>query len=89
MDNKPHITMNLYSVYDIKAGQFAKPWMAGRHDEALRAFANASRDEKSGFNANPEDYQLFHIGSLDLSFGLLEAVQPSPVYLATASDYKN
>jgi len=78
---------NCYSVYDIKARVYGKIYLQGRHEEAIRSFANACKQDGSNLKANPEDYNLHYLGTFNQETGNLVPVTPAPLHLAHATDY--
>lgn len=71
----------LYSFYDCKALSFSQPFCIINDYEAIRAFYSLCSDPESKMCVYPEDYQLFHLGTLDDTSG--ELTPSIPTKLAT------
>lgn len=59
----------VFTVYDSKAEIYLKPFHMNSRGEAVRAFGDASLDEKTQIAKHPEDFTLFEIGEFDDSNG--------------------
>lgn len=77
--------MNVYTVYDLKACAYSRPWYSLSHSAAMREFGDAVNDPQAPFGKHPEDYQLVCVGSWDDVDGLLEPSAHVP--LAKATDF--
>jgi len=62
---------SLYSVLDLRSAIFANPFISVNDMTALRDFGNAVNDPSTTLSKNPEDYQLFKIGSFDDTLGVI------------------
>lgn len=58
------MTLNIYSVFDNKAGIYARPFFARDDAEAIRAFAYNGKTDNF-MKSNLADYDLFKLGSFD------------------------
>lgn len=67
--------MEIFSIFDIKAEMYSRPYFALTHGEAIRTFVDAVNTGDSPYNRHPDDYTLFHVGSFDDSLGELVASQ--------------
>jgi len=76
--------LNVYSVRDSKADTYNKPFCVSTHGEAIRSFHAACKQSGSMLNENPEDFNLYHIGTFDQATGELETV--APLHMASALD---
>jgi hypothetical protein len=77
------MTQEVYSIKDIKAVLFSQPYLSQNDYTAQRSFAQSIKQNES-INANPEDFQLVHIGQFNALTG---EIIPKPIKaLATASD---
>ena len=56
---------NMYTVRDSKAEAFFQPFFSPNEDTATRALAIEMAQPNSNLAANPQDYDLFHIGEFD------------------------
>ncbi len=54
--------MKMFSIFDLKAEVYSRPFFALTDQEAVRTFADAVNAEDSPYNRHPEDYTLFSIG---------------------------
>lgn len=62
---------NLYSIYDRKSNNFEKHFWMDINDEcAIRTITNITNSlVPSELSENPEDYQLYKLGEIDLETG--------------------
>ena len=74
--------LNVYSIFDVAAGAYARPFFLQSDAAALRAFGDEAVGADNPISAHPEDYSLFRIGYWDDNKGKL--VGESPECLATA-----
>jgi hypothetical protein len=63
--------LQIFSVFDVKAGAYAPPFFMPTKGMAIRAFEEHCRDEKSAPFKHPEDYFLFHLGEFDDATGAI------------------
>lgn len=77
--------MIVCSVLDTKVGAFLPPFFMRSKGEALRAFSDTVRDEKSSFNRNRADFQLFLLGTWDDTTGVF-GMPPQPERLIGADE---
>lgn len=64
------------AVYDKKIGLFDQPFIVRHNGEAIREWDIVRKDDKTKFGKNPEDFDLFQIGSYDEVTGTIENLQP-------------
>ena len=67
---------NLYSIYDIKAEYYSKPFVAQNDEVAQRLITNSFRDPQSSqseYVLNPQDFQLVRLATFDDGDGHIEA----------------
>lgn len=57
--------LNIYSIFDKKAGSYGTPFFTTNHPTAIRAVARLLFDPSTTVAHNPEDFQLIHIGEFD------------------------
>lgn len=57
--------LRMYAIYDSAAKAYQRPFYAGQDAEALRAFEDLVKDEKTPVNMHPEHYALFRVGEWD------------------------
>lgn len=76
----------VFAVYDSKACAFLQPFFSNSVGSAVRAFADASNEDKSPIARHPGDYQLYEIGTFDDNSGLLDAMVPTKL-LGCAADF--
>ena len=67
--------LQIYSVYDNKAGTWMKPFYAQNNAVAQRTFSDATNDPNSLFNKHPTDFVLFQVGEWDDQKGTLIAAE--------------
>lgn len=75
----------LFSVRDIAADVYAPPFTSQNKMTAMRDFGHACRDPQSNLSRNPEDYQLFIVGTFDEDLGII--VSQSPELVANATQF--
>lgn len=63
--------IQLYSLFDKKAGSYSKPFFVAHIAEAMRSVQMALEDGKSMFAKFPADYALYLMGTFDESTGFL------------------
>lgn len=78
--------LEMFTIRDIKADAFLQPFFTPNKAMALRAFGNAINDPKTQFNANPEDYSLYHIGAFDEAVGRVDLL-PDPEHLGGGLEF--
>lgn len=60
---------NLYSVYDRKAGYYLPIYQARTDTDAIRAFTETVVTSDTPISKYPADFELCHLGVLDLDSG--------------------
>lgn len=81
--------MNLYSIKDNKVGTFSKPFSAINTAEATRMLHTACNDPNVQLSMYPEDFDLYHIGSMNEQTGYLNSPSESgPVFVVSAVSLK-
>lgn len=78
--------IQIFAIYDSKAGQFFSPNFYVNKATALRAFVDLVNDSTKPFQKHPEDYALFHIGEYDDEKGLLSGTAV-PESMGLAQEY--
>lgn len=68
--------LNVYSIYDVKAGVYQRPFYAGADGEATRAFSDLVTDGEHPVGKHPEDYSLFRLGVFDDNNGKFQPEAP-------------
>lgn len=81
-------TVKVYSVYDVKAMVYGKPFYCKNDGEALRLFGDVSRDKETMIGKHPSDFQLFHLGDFDDVTGSISGIKPRFMILASDTDVK-
>lgn len=76
--------LNVYSVYDVAAGAYARPFFSQSDGEALRSFCDIAVDAEHPIGKHPEDYSLFRVGQWDDNKGKL--VGEAPECLSTGME---
>lgn len=64
---------NIFTVYDNAAARFLEPFHAPTIEYALRQFRQTVNTPDHLFSRFPEDYTLFHVGSMNQETGVLTA----------------
>lgn len=63
--------LKLYSVYDRAVQSFERPFACKADGEAIRTFSDAVNDKSSPFFRHPLDFELYYVGTLDQSTGVI------------------
>lgn len=63
--------MNAYTIYDVAAGTYMRPFFTTADGEATRSFKDIASDAKHPIGQHPEDYTLYRIGSWNDNTGAL------------------
>jgi hypothetical protein len=63
--------LNAYTIYDVAAGTYMRPWFAGSDGEALRGFKDVCADANHPVGQHPEDYTLYRCGTFNDTTGTL------------------
>lgn len=75
------MNMNIYTVWDMKAGVFLAPFTIQSDGLARRAMAGCLMEDEHMFARHPEDFALFHVGEWD---DLTAGIEPcTPRAIAT------
>lgn len=77
--------LNIYSIYDRKAGAYLPPFTFRSHAEAIRAIQQTAVSKESNLGKYPEDFTLRLLGEFDDDTGGIEA-QFSPTTVAEVND---
>lgn len=72
----------MLSVFDVKAGCYARPVAMLSDAVGVRAFQDAVNDKSTEYAKHPEDYSIFNVGTFDDSTG--EFTSSKPTQLAQA-----
>lgn len=79
----------IFTVYDIKAEAYLRPFYEQTKGSAIRAFSDACNDPNHHFHKHAEDYVLIQLGTYDDStgeivrFDIAETVGKALDYLIT------
>lgn len=77
---------NIYVLFDLGSGIALKPAMIDRNDVApLRVLGDTAQNPESLVSKHPNEFQLIHVGTIDLETLTVQALQ-HPRVVATASD---
>ena len=68
--------LNVYSVFDVAAGAYARPFFMQSDAAAQRTFSDEVTNPESVIGAHPEDYSLFRVGYWDDNKGKLTGEAP-------------
>lgn len=71
--------MQIYTIYDSKAGAYLQPFFAKTEGVAIRYIRSALQDEKHEFFVHAEDYSLWHIGAFDELSAEISAYPPKHI----------
>ena len=64
--------INLYSIYDLKAGVYGTIFTQLNDSVAQRTFIHLIRDEDTTIHSSPEDYVLYCVGAFDDARGYID-----------------
>ena len=64
--------LNLYSIYDLKAGVYNTIFTQLNDAVAQRAFIHLIKDENSTISSSPEDFILYCVGAFDDARGYID-----------------
>lgn len=74
------MVLNIYSIFDKKAGIYNMPFYQSNDAVARRTAVIMRNDKTTPAYTNPEDYTLFHIGHFDADTGKLSVLDtPMPI----------
>lgn len=68
--------LNIYCIFDEKAGAYAPPIFLQKDGMALRAFEDEVNNDRSRIHAHPEDYSLYKLGSFNDESGKIDSNIP-------------
>ena len=66
----------MLAVYDKKTGLYDNPFIVRHNGEAIRGFDHLRKDVNTKFGKNPEDFDLYQIGTYDAQTGNVELITP-------------
>lgn len=69
----------IYSIRDIKANAYHRPFFVPNRAVAIRAVTDIAQDTQTDIGKHPEDYQLFYLGTYDDNTGALSSTAPEHV----------
>lgn len=76
--------LQIFAVYDSKAGAFNQPFFMHNKETAMRAFTSACMDTNTDLHRYPTDFALFHIGTYeDSNATIVSFVTPENLGLAS------
>lgn len=78
----------IFSIYDVKAEVFNKPFFMKSKGLALRAFGDAVGDPQQAVHHHPEDYTMFYLGEWDPENGSIDILDVK-VPLCSGLDFKS
>lgn len=67
--------MKVFSILDIKAKTYCKPFVDTTPASAIRSFGQAVNDPQSQISKFPEDYILYQIGEFSETTGALKPTE--------------
>ncbi len=76
--------IELFAIMDAAAERYIEPFCGSTMQVAIRGFQEACTTEGHQFRKFPEDYSLWHVGSFDPELGVLEAVTPRKIAMASS-----
>lgn len=76
--------LKVYSVFDVKAAAYARPFFMVNDQSAVRTFGDYVNTQGEPPNLHPEDYSLFCLGEFDDVKGTLVSNNPEIVCTAAS-----
>ena len=67
--------MKLFSVYDVKADHFSKPFFDESTANAVRGFEVVVNQDGTPFNQFPDDFRLYELGEFSRLDGSFKSVK--------------
>lgn len=61
--------LNAYTIYDVAAGTYSRPYFCGSDGQAVRGFKDIATDAEHPIGQHPEDYTLYRCGNFNESTG--------------------
>jgi len=80
--------VQIFSIYDSKAGAYTQPFFAVNSRVAVRMFSHLANDPKHAFGMNPEDFTLFELGCFDDQTGKIDTLDVISSAIGKAIHYK-
>lgn len=74
-----------YSVFDVKAANYAAPFFTFNDQTAIRILTDAVADPSTVICQHPEDYSLYWVGTFDEDTGIFAPVEHPHVVCTAAS----
>ncbi len=68
--------LNIFTIFDSKAGAYLPPFYLPQTGMALRTFADCINDAQHSFSKHPEDYTIMAIGTWDDTTALALSTPP-------------
>lgn len=59
----------VYSIFDMKLGSYARPFFVQNDAVAMRAFGDEVQSSESQFGKHPEDYCLYRLCAFNMETG--------------------
>lgn len=78
--------LQIFSIRDSKGAFYDKPFYQHNEQEAIRSFRNVSLDQRSQIHTNPEDYDLYHLGTYDNITGKIQSLD-TPQHIVKANSF--
>lgn len=80
--------LQVFAVYDSKAGSHAVPFFQASLGMAARSFSEAANQAEHPICKHPHDFTLFHIGSWNDETAIFTPLPEGNKNLGLASNYK-
>lgn len=75
----------LFTVRDVKAENFANPFVCESKGVAMRMFGDVVADAKTMFSQHPEDFALYQLGEFDMETGVIKGLD-TPLHICNATE---
>lgn len=76
-----------YSIFDQVTQIFNLPFQAHNHNDAIRMFTNAAKDETTNLSKSPSDYNLYYVAIYDNEKGEYITISPKELIFKGSSLY--
>lgn len=81
------MTVQVYSIYDIKSAVYQQPFFAHKHGQAMRMIMEGIKQGEAMFAKYPEDFRLFAVGEWDDETGTMAELS-QPDFVCELADLK-
>ena len=88
IQKKEHsVQLKAFSIRDNAVKSYERPFFQNSSEEAIRSFRNQIKNPQTIWHANPEDFDLFHLGFYDTETGIFTSLD-TPSHIEKAINLK-